>query len=282
MSSSFDDDNDDGLVTQRAPSHSIAIPVPTNRDTKNHEDEDKSKGAADESLVEKPIPMPIQHSGQVQFELQVEVIAASRLRNLEEKNNSMSSPFVRCSILRNYLRHKKTSTFKKYNLQNNSSSSNSNSNTMNLSSISNIPSSSPNTLSHKDPTIYNPINLYEYFDTCTISNNLSPIWRIKKHSDIKNNNYGTFKIGGSNCPFWGLALQIDVLSHGNKLLGTVTIDLFEWDETSCNRKSLTSWFPLHLQHRTDFAGSIALSIHRREIVEMFKSTNEEKLLAETL
>eukprot|EP00615_Pteridomonas_danica_P010968 CAMPEP_0114335944 /NCGR_PEP_ID=MMETSP0101-20121206/5382_1 /TAXON_ID=38822 ORGANISM="Pteridomonas danica, Strain PT" /NCGR_SAMPLE_ID=MMETSP0101 /ASSEMBLY_ACC=CAM_ASM_000211 /LENGTH=362 /DNA_ID=CAMNT_0001467711 /DNA_START=391 /DNA_END=1479 /DNA_ORIENTATION=+ len=197
--------------------------------------------------------------------LQVEVIAATSLKNVEAKNKTMSSPFVRCSLLKDYTRHKKKSTYKKYTLLKNVHRMIGTSSSASMNDDENVDEDgSYIALKNK----FDKDTNVEYFDTCALRKNLNPRWRQGNEKDYDNKNIGHFQLGDGDYVFWGLALQIDVLSSGNELLGTVTIDLFEWDKSSCDRASLTSWFPLHLQDRSDHAGSIALSIHRKYASEL--------------
>lgn len=128
----------------------------------------------------------------------------------------MSSPFVRCSLLRDYKRHKQTSTNKKkFDLLANmetylmgplSTSSSNKSNYDRNSSVNResgsvgsvrggISSGGSDSISDDlNDSSYDQDLQCDFFDTCVINNNLNPRWRKGLHPDLKNNNFGTFKV----------------------------------------------------------------------------------------
>jgi hypothetical protein len=143
----------------------------------------------------------------------------------------MSSPFVRCSVLRDYRRYKQTVTKKRYNLLQNmekyivggtsaavavaasvgkigsSASANKSGNASppaattstganaTTGGASTAPSTNHNNdESDEDSTYYDQEQISEFFDTGVINNNLNPRWRKGLNPDLKNNNFGTFKV----------------------------------------------------------------------------------------
>jgi hypothetical protein len=149
----------------------------------------------------------------------------------------MSSPFVRCSLLRDYRRYKQTVTKKRYNLLHNmekyivggtsaavavaastaasvvnvgkigsSASANKSGNASppatttstgnaTTTGASTAPSTNHNNYeSDEDSTYYDQEQISEFFDTGVINNNLNPRWRKGLNPDLKNNNFGTFKV----------------------------------------------------------------------------------------